>query len=366
VSLVFTVDDSPRMRAAVQEDLGRISEVLTGWAPGVGVALGGSFDRGEAVAWLREGRLQALSDYDLFVALPGPRPLARLAALRAGLAALGPRLHNPRVDCNLLLPGDAGWSDQGPLPALAGTPPRAGSPAPGGRLRFALHSLHAAQRGLLGAAPCLGLDATARRYQLNRCALAALRAAWNLEAPQPVHALLACGEPLAGAWGHGLEPPLRAFFGQALRENPGLGIAVAAPLTPDELGERWSLARRASTLLYERWHWQLALAAPDAARAVRRQRIRGRARLAWARLQAGRFPGLSADAHLGLLEARRALLEAALPTGGLDHAWLERGQRVLRGLGLAPRRWHPDPVEAFAEAGRIGLPNPLRVVVERP
>lgn len=363
MSFPYTVDDSPRLRDAVQADLDRLVGALGAWEPGAGLALAGSFARGEAVAWVRDDRLCSRSDYDLLVALPGPGPLARLGALRTALQELAPQLNNPRVDCNLLLPGAAAWQAQGTLPVLAGSVPSVAGTAPGAALAFALHSLHEAQRGLLAMAPCLGGDPAVRRAQLNRCGLTVLRAAWNLEAPQPVHSLRACREPLDSAWGQTHEDHLRSFFADALRENPGLGLAAASPLEPAALAARWIAARRAVETLYERWHWQLYRADSGAARAVRRERLKGRARLAWSRLRSARLPRPDQDAHLGVFAARRDLLEAALPDGSLDPSWLERGLHRARQLGLGPRRWPDDPVEAFALAGRIALPNPLRIVV---
>jgi hypothetical protein len=107
----------------------------------------------------------------------------------------------------------------------------------------------------------------------------------------------------------------------------------------------------------------LGRAEAGAARAVRRERFKGRARLAWARLRSARLPRPDQDAHLGVFAARRDLLEAAMPDGGIDPSWLERGLHRAGQLGLGPGRWPDDPVEAFALAGRIALPNPLRIVV---
>jgi hypothetical protein len=360
----YTSADSPPLRNAVGQDLARLVGALEAWAPAVGVALGGSFGCGEAVARWSEGRLEAWSDYDLFVALPARGYLGRIPELRSALERLAPRLHNPRLDCNLLLPGLAIPGDRRPPPVLAGRFPPPRVVQPGARLSFALHSLHEAQLGLLRCAPALGLAPAERRHGLDRVALRCLRAAWNLEAEQPVHRILDCRASLEGPWGESFETPLRAFLLTAVNERPELGALGAEPLPSEQLAARWRLARRMAELLYERWHWRLALAGPEAGRALRWERAKGRGRSALAALAARRAPRFGRDAHLGLIEARRALLEAALPHGGLDPAWLERGLRGVSRLGLGPRRWPVREREAFTAATRAAaLPNPLRLVL---
>jgi hypothetical protein len=360
----YTRADSPPLRNAVGQDLARLVGALEAWAPAVGVALGGSFGCGEAAARWDEGRLEAWSDYDLFVSLPARGFLARIPELRGALEALAPRLHNPEVDLNLLLPGRGLPGDRVPPPVLAGSFPSPEGARPGARLAFALHSLHAAQAGLLACAPCQGRDAAEQRQEIARCALLCLRAAWNLEAPQPVHRVGDGRAALLGPWGQGVELALRAFLLDAHQERIELGALGAPALGPEQLAGRWMRARRATELLYERWHWRLALDGPAAGRAVRWERVKGRARLGLGALVAGRRPRLERDAHLGLIEARRALLESVLPGGGLDPAWLARGLGALGRLGLGPRRWPRAEHHAFALAARASvLPNPLRLVI---
>ncbi len=358
----FTASDSPALRAAVERDLARVTALLQGWAPGAAITLGGSFAWGEATAWMQGQRLLSMSDYDLFMSLPHPGHLARLGALRARLGALRPHLYNPRLDLNLQLPGLAsrGWQASAAPLALAGD---LGGLAPtSSPLVFCLHALHGAQVGLLACAPGGSRGWLEERYQLNRCALRALRAAWNLEAPRPVHHLLQCREPLRGPWGQGLDRPLRDLLEQALDENPGLGLAGAGPSAAEDHGHRWALACRLVNMLHERWARQASLAGPGVSRQLRRERAKGAARLAWGGLRQGRAPRVSSHAHGALLEARRALLEARL-LGGIDGAWLQRGLRGLHDLGLGPRRWPAQPRAAWEIAWRCSvLPNPGRIV----
>lgn len=358
----FTRADDPVLRRAVVSDLERVSGELQVWSPGAGVSLGGSFAWGEATAWTLGERVVILSDYDLFVSLRGPSALVRLAALRRRLAALAPSLNNPRLDVNLQLAGLASRGWQAPVAPRSLAGPEPSPVAPSSPLGFALHALHGAQLGLLACVPGGQLGWQQARYQLNRCALRSLRAAWNLEAPHPVHQLDVCRDILGGAWGEGLELPIVGLLREALDENPGLRLAGLDASCAQEHPRRWALARRLVELLHERWAWQLSLSGRRGQRAHQRERAKGLVRLAVGCAGRARLPGPTADPHRALLEARRGLLEAWTPAG-IDVRWLERGLRGLWLLGLGPRRWPREPWSAW-EAGRRGarLPNPLRIV----
>jgi hypothetical protein len=359
----FTTADSPELRRLVQEDLDLMAERLLGEAPGATLLLGGGFAFGEGVAWLRDGRLVSLSDYDLFLVLPSALGVARLASVRRAVQELAPRLHNPRLDLNLQLPGLLGgaWQPRVPMPVIGGPALELAPPDPSMRLGFAMHALHGGQLELLACEPSLAADPLTWRYRVNRCALVALRAAWNLESPEPVYSFGACREPLESAWGEGLEAPLRAMLLEALEQNPGLGLASLELPAPDLA--RWSLARLALELLHERWAWQRAGADAAGRRALLRERVKGLPRLVGASLRSGRLPGPVVDAHPLLFEARRSLLEAVIE-GGIDVSWLERAQRRLGRLGIGPRRWPRDPREAWRLAREAtAVPNPARVVV---
>ncbi len=367
MSAGYTRHPSPALTRAVQGDLEGLAAALLALAPGASLRLGGSYALGEAVAWMEGGALRSLSDYDLFLHLPGPSGALRPRALRAALPGIAARLHNPRLDLNLILAGpalSAGWA-QPTLPLLAGPPLPPREPDPGARFAFALHALHEAQQGLLACAPVRALAAPWRRFAINRCAAGVLRAAWNLEAPAPCYSLLACGDALDGDWARGFGAETLALFRTALGENPGLGLVGAAPLTPGALVARWVRARRAVERLHERWHHRISLADPARGRALWRERVKGSARLALGASRRRRLPGLVLDVHPLLFEARRALLEAVLPSGGIDQAWLARAQARLGRTGLGPRRWPVDPTLAWEVARRVSaLPNPLRLTVE--
>ena len=337
----FTSRDSVGLRARVNRQLAGSSKAVEAWAPGARIRLAGSFARGEACAWMRGDALVSLSDLDLFVELPSLRSLAGVRALSAQLPYAAPRPPVLRVDLILL-------------------PPGLGAPS---RSSFVLHALHEASTSLLACAPGLILDWRQERYRLNRTALTALRAAWNLDAPQAVYALGDCREPLCGAWGEGLEVPLRELLMEALDENPGLGVANLGPGSRGDHPRRWALARQLVERLHERWISKLAAGGAGLRATLRLERAKGLTRLALAGAVDRRAPRVMVDVHRDLIEARRALALAVCPAG-LDPAWVERGVRALSGLGLGPRRWPGDPREAWVLAARRSvLPNPLRIVL---
>ncbi len=332
----------PELRAAVLTELEAIEVALAGALPGARVELAGSFAAGEACAFLEDGRAVVLSDLDLFVRDAGPGMLLQRVGLRAKLEAALQLQLLPSVDLNLVLSG-----------AGAATPD------------FVVHALHDAAQGLLRCAPGRLGDWRQERYELNRVVFTALRAAWNLDASEPVYALLDCRAPLEGAWGERLEPALRSLALDALDENPGLGIAALGPDAREQHRERWVLGRLWVERLQERWHTWLAAAPAPARLALQRERLEGLARLSVASVRGGRVPRPRWDIHKGLFEARRALGIAVCP-GGIDPSWLARGLDQLSALGLGPRRWPTDAGQAWEQGRRAArMPNPLRIVIRR-
>lgn len=375
----FTRDDTPALRERIERDLESLSHGLRALVPGAGVFLGGSFAQGEAVAWVRRGRLVSFSDYDLFLALPGYRWLSpyRLSWLRREVGELARSLSNPSLDLNLLLPKGPGrpWQPSGSLSRLAGPGLDVDSAQASEEAvwSFVLHTLHGVQADLLGLAPSGANPSLRRLHGINRCALRLLRAASNLQgASEPVYAVGACAGPLMGAWGRGLEPPVRAVLELALAENLELGLrafqeeGVELP-SSHELDRRWAEARRLADVLHERWFCWSHEAGSRGRGLMWRERQKAWLRLALVQVGAKRAPRFVPRPHQALLRARRELLAAVSRPGVVAAHQLRAGWRILRGLGLVSRSAPADPRDRWAVAVRAcRVPNPLRLVVGAP